>query len=184
METAGPSPVQPTAPVNLSTNAPGTCRVCGEVNPSGELFCDNCGTQLWADIPAGNVPDGRLPPGFPARSPAKPIPQYSGWGFLVVMYNGAIIGLPADKTEVLIGRKDAAQGILPDIDLSNYNGETAGVSRQHARLILQNGQAFIEDLNSDNATFVNQEKLKPGEPHPLQPGDQVMLGWLSITYSV
>jgi hypothetical protein len=111
-------------------------------------------------------------------------PNYSGWGYLVVTYNGAIIGLPAVKTEVLLGRKDDALAITPDVDLTPYNGEIAGVSRRHARLVLQGGMAFIEDLGSANATFVNQQKLEPGQRYPLQPGDQVMLGWLALTYAV
>jgi ABC-type multidrug transport system ATPase subunit/pSer/pThr/pTyr-binding forkhead associated (FHA) protein len=52
--------------------------------------------------------------------------------------------------------------------------EAPGVSRQHARLILQNTQFILEDLGSSNGTFVNGERLSL--PRLLKNGDLISLG--------
>ena len=49
-----------------------------------------------------------------------------------------------------------------------------GVSRHHARIHLQSGGAFIEDLGSANGTFLNGWPVQGRMP--LKPGDQVRLG--------
>ena len=36
---------------------------------------------------------------------------------------------------------------------------TSVVSREHCRLYENNGSLFVEDLNSSNGTFVNEEKI-------------------------
>jgi DNA-binding winged helix-turn-helix (wHTH) protein len=47
------------------------------------------------------------------------------------------------------------------------------VSRQHARLILEHEQLVIIDLNSTNGTYVNGERLTPGQPRRLRAGDKI-----------
>jgi Nif-specific regulatory protein len=47
------------------------------------------------------------------------------------------------------------------------------VSRRHCEIYLDNGEAFLKDLNSSNATFVNGEPCKEG---PLRVGDEVAVG--------
>lgn len=50
------------------------------------------------------------------------------------------------------------------------------VSRRHA-VIQPEGRAWvIVDLGSSNGTFINGQRLKPNTPHPLRPGDQILLG--------
>jgi pSer/pThr/pTyr-binding forkhead associated (FHA) protein len=90
---------------------------------------------------------------------------------------------PPGKTEVIIGREDPVSGIFPDIDLTDHNGEEGGVSRQHARALVQGDQVFIEDLNSTNYTYVNQQRLVPGQPHPLSDGDEILMGRVKLIYS-
>jgi hypothetical protein len=50
------------------------------------------------------------------------------------------------------------------------------VSDQHAKLSLEKDQLFVEALYSHNGTFVNQERLKPGDRRPLKPGDILTVG--------
>ena len=69
--------------------------------------------------------------------------------------------LTADQ--VVIGRKSDA-----DIVLSNPY-----VSRQHARLVKENGGYRIVDLRSTHGTFVNGQRI---EMHKLQFGDRICLG--------
>lgn len=47
------------------------------------------------------------------------------------------------------------------------------ISRKHARLWIENGQLFIEDLGSRNGTYLNQERITKSQLHP---GSEVTLG--------
>lgn len=59
-----------------------------------------------------------------------------------------------EATSALIGRKGA--DIDVDVDPS--------ISRKHASLSFENGQYFIEDLNSRNGTYVNDKKITAKTP--------------------
>jgi DNA-binding winged helix-turn-helix (wHTH) protein len=52
--------------------------------------------------------------------------------------------------------------------------EGSGVSRQHARLVIRDGVATLEDLGSKNGTFVAGERLSA--PRVLRDGDEIRLG--------
>lgn len=95
---------------------------------------------------------------------------------------GTSLAFPPGKQSVTLGREDPVSGIFPEIDLDPHGGQDAGVGRQHARLTLQNGQVFIEDLNSVNGTVVNKQKIAPGQPRALSNGDEVRLGKLVLNY--
>jgi pSer/pThr/pTyr-binding forkhead associated (FHA) protein len=75
-----------------------------------------------------------------------------------------------------IGRWDADGGIFPDVDLDSDDPE-AKVSRRHARITMNDGQYFLEDLGSTNGTFINRGKrLAPGTRQPLNDGDEIIVG--------
>jgi pSer/pThr/pTyr-binding forkhead associated (FHA) protein len=40
----------------------------------------------------------------------------------------------------------------------------------------------LEDLNSTNGSFLNEARLAPGQPVPLQNGDQIRLGTLVMVF--
>lgn len=62
-----------------------------------------------------------------------------------------------------------------EVDGAGYIGESAQVSRRHARLSrAPDGGLMIEDLGSLNGTVVNGEKLE--RARRLGPGDSVKLG--------
>ena len=89
---------------------------------------------------------------------------------------------PPGKTEIIVGREDPVSGVFPDIDLTDHGGDEGGVSRRHARIFVQGDQVFIEDLNSTNYTYVNQQRLTPGQPQPLNDGDEVRLGRVKLNF--
>lgn len=58
--------------------------------------------------------------------------------------------------------------------------DSGTVSRRHARILVTNGEATIEDLGSKNGTSVNGRKV--GEPVILEEGVQVRVGSVTMTY--
>jgi len=58
--------------------------------------------------------------------------------------------------------------------------EDASVSRKHARISRKSGQLWIEDMESTNGTFVNHEKIYPGEEHPFKAKDEIRIGKIII----
>src|ERR1700690_978638 len=78
--------------------------------------------------------------------------------------------LPAEKVEFIIGRKTG--GFVPDIDL----GPDPTVSRQHARMGLENGSYWIEDLGSRLGTCINVVQIETGKRYAIGPDDVVLIG--------
>ncbi|RLC74529.1 MAG: hypothetical protein DRI81_13630, partial [Chloroflexi bacterium] len=65
---------------------------------------------------------------------------------------------------------------------TDHGGDEGGVSRRHARIFVQGTQILVEDLNSTNYTYVSQQRLTPGQPHPLNDGDELRFGRVKLTY--
>ena len=149
---------------------PLTCPACGAEVEEGDAFCSACGYALQAaPAPAvAAVEEEAVPSAPPAAGPR-----------LVVSDSGAEIPLPAGD-EILIGREDPVSGIFPEIDLTPHGGEDAGVSRRHARLIVEGGDYFVEDLDSTNFTFVNKQKLAPRTRQQVGDGDEIRCGRLAL----
>ncbi|OQA17360.1 MAG: Double zinc ribbon [Chloroflexi bacterium ADurb.Bin360] len=126
-----------------------------------------------------------LPPNYP---PSAPQAAGIGAGYgavrgrLIVEGANAPLPFPGGKSEVFVGREDPISGYFPDLDLTNHGGDEGGVSRKHARIFAQGNQMMIEDLGSTNFTFVNQQKLVPHQPQPLNDGDGVRFGRVKATY--
>jgi CheY-like chemotaxis protein len=90
-----------------------------------------------------------------------------------------IIRVPV-KDMLVIGRKDAARGLIPDIDLGPYEAQQRGVSRKHARMIMRDNRLTLEDLGSANGTYVNGQMLDILRPQRIRAGDHIKLGTLSM----
>jgi hypothetical protein len=122
-------------------------------------------------------------PAYPSAGPTPGFPTggtevVGGW--FNVPGTSATIMIPSGKNELIIGRTD--YGSSPDVDTNPVNGEALGVSRQHARLLALGGQVTIEDLNSTNFTYVNRQRLQPGQRLPIRDGDEVRLARLVLIY--
>jgi sigma-B regulation protein RsbU (phosphoserine phosphatase) len=50
------------------------------------------------------------------------------------------------------------------------------VSRQHAQILLRDGQCEVEDLGSSNGTYLNGQRLTPRRPAPLTERDELQIG--------
>ena len=107
------------------------------------LTCPGCGAALQS----GDRFCDACGSAVPANAPAMAAPA------------------PHPPTTLIIGREDTCGYVLPD--------RMEGASRQHARVTVEGGIVFIEDLNSANGTFLNGKKIQRA---PLRPGDRVRFG--------
>ncbi len=88
------------------------------------------------------------------------------------------------KTDYLIGREDADNGIFPDLDLSLSGGAEGGVSRRHARIFYRDNAYWIEDQDSLNYTFLNGVRLKPNIPYRLNDGDDIAFANVQMRFYI
>lgn len=58
--------------------------------------------------------------------------------------------------------------------------DSTGISRLHARVLVREGNATLEDLNSKNGTHVNGERIST--PHVLSDGDEIRLGTIVLKF--
>src|SRR4029079_988026 len=88
--------------------------------------------------------------------------------YLVVMA-GSNLGqmYKLDKVQLIIGRGDKAGLRLVD----------DGISRDHARIVNENGEMMLEDLGSTNGTYCNGTRVTR---HSLSEGDKILLGSTTI----
>lgn len=80
--------------------------------------------------------------------------------------DGKVLGV-LDTDPVIIGKKKGEADIIV---------EDLAISRVHARVYLENGEYYLEDLNSTNGTFKNGMRLRPYEKKQLMDGDEIKLG--------
>lgn len=81
--------------------------------------------------------------------------------------------LPNYNSMIFIGKLDSKN--YTDIDLSDLP-ETDIVSRLHAGIEIKENNYYINDLGSNNGTYLNNVKLLPYENYLLKFGDKVELG--------
>lgn len=58
------------------------------------------------------------------------------------------------------------------------------VSGTHARLEKKDGSLLVTDLDSTNGTYINERRLNPGFPVPIDPGSLLIFGLEPTTLSV
>jgi DNA-binding winged helix-turn-helix (wHTH) protein len=100
----------------------------------------------------------------PARSVGRELYAYS--------LRWKTTDLPLRAGENIIGRD-------PDTEVCV---DAAGVSRRHARLLIDKQRVTIEDLNSKNGTFVRGVRITSSRV--LLPGDEVSFGRVHVTLHV
>lgn len=165
------------------------CPNCHNQEPSGALFCAECGTRLVvAEAPTtshiernqtGILILQSRQPGPPPTGPVASDSSADATVSLHLIESGMILHLTG-QTEFTMGRVAEGQPILPDVDLSPYEGYSHGVSRLHAAVKLNDQRVFITDLGSSNGTRLNGQKLQPNVDYPLSHGDVVALGKFKI----
>ena len=154
-----------------------TCASCSHENEPGVQFCDECGTKLEINtsVPAAEQTGSGSSSGLPPSLSSGAADQAAK----MVISRGGTVGkeFPLERAaETHIGRWDPDGGSFPEIDLTGDDPE-AKISRKHARIFIQDGAYYVEDLGSLNGTYVNRgSRLLPGSPERLKNGDEVVMG--------
>lgn len=140
------------------------CNQCGTLHTTNTLFCDECGNRLSPDevVAARKTPDARAQD----RPLAVDLSTSDGQKHFHIML----------EQQALIGRKDESTSTLPDVDLAPAGGQSAGVSRRHARLVRQGASVFVEDLNSMNGTYLRGQRLPANSPQRVERDDELQFG--------
>lgn len=81
---------------------------------------------------------------------------------------------------VVLGRADVTADSDTFVDLTPYGAQERGVSRNHARLSLQDNGLYVTDLGSANGTYVNGQRLLNDVPQQLHTGAGIILGRLPV----
>lgn len=146
---------------------------------TGDAFCEECGAVLSTPALAAAIPVTTTRTGPTPATTAVPRTVCAQ----ILIANGQSVEL-VGKSSYLIGREDQVSGIYPDVDTTRSDGDAAGVSRRHAEIVQQRDLWFLQDLNSTNGTYINNQRLAPHARQPLQSGDQIRLGKWAATFQV
>jgi serine/threonine protein kinase len=136
-----------------------TCFRCGTVNQGGRQFCTICSYDLsdpHADADYYLGPDGR--------------PVLARLSFQAGPLAGRSYRF--HQVQTTIGRTNDNDLVIPD----------KITSRHHARLWFDNGQWYLEDLQSANGTRVNDVQIHG--PTRLNDGDIIRLGQETVVFNI
>jgi hypothetical protein len=145
---------------------------------SYELLSPHFDLDLWLD--QQNIPPAKL--GVEPRQPS-PLQYYpnvpreqeekaSGIECHLAHIPDRVTGL-SFPDQVLKQQPRFVIGRQPGVELLIEQGS---ISRMHAEIIYLDGQYVLQDLQSRNGTFVNEQRLLVGRPYILQNLDEIRFG--------
>jgi hypothetical protein len=170
------------------------CPFCQFVNEDGAIFCEQCKSDLGnpakevGALPLESIPiaafleESEAVPSLPLEPPdCEEAPRLAATANpRLVVLRGLKMNAEYPLYEGLnfIGRADEKP---VDIDLEDQEpADRVWSSRQHAVIALENGQLTIEDLNSSNGTFLNRNRIHPGQKKPLNVNDIIQIGTVQM----
>lgn len=129
----------------------------------------------------------KAPAPLPATNPFSPQSQAEKvvpWVLELRMADGSGVVRVQVREMMIVGRGSGTGA--PDIDLTEFNAQDAGVSRRHAVILARKKFLTLRDMSSTNGTFLNGLRLMPDQDMPLEHGDLVSFGSLDtrILFSV
>ena len=129
-----------------------TCPVCNSTTPLMETYCGDCGFLL-ASTPAENI----APP-TDEKPAAELVDPLTGRRFRL---REGVNTLGRQGTDILVNE--------------------GTVSRNHARITIENGAVTVEDLGSSNGTKVGDQRLTANQPVTAVPGQGLRFGNWNVT---
>jgi hypothetical protein len=135
-----------------------------------------------APVQGATIIQNPPPPGSPPPPPAasgSPAPSGGSGqvGKTVVLTKGKLIAIDTD-----LGATEFSLEPLTFIGRTPENQirlNKPAVSRRHAQIAQSEGGYVLRDLNSENGTYVNGEKVKD---RPLTDGDRVQIGTVRFVF--
>ena len=157
------------------------CVFCFHENEADASECAHCHAPFQVDLRTPVVPSeiadilaqGNVPGGH------KKAPQ--GVLALHVVSEKTPLIVPF-KGRVILGR-NVSDTETQAVDLKPFRAHLLGVSRHHAALMITNEESTLEDLDSMNGTWLNENRLEPHQPVRMQDGDLIRLGLLLMFVS-
>ena len=171
------------------------CPACKMKNEVGALKCIYCNTRLKTKASQQTVmlrnPDevtGLLQDSYedfldapaPATQPFMDFEIPSRGIVLINLENGQMITTQLERSFIL-GR--ASTEVKPSetlVDLTQFGALELGISRVHAMIRQLDGKYELVDLGSSNGTWLENQRLVPKQPYPLESGDRIRVGRLNI----
>ncbi len=118
-----------------------------------------------------------------ARGVREPLPE--GYKRVYLEEERTRTEYELDWQPAIIGRwdhRDPSQNRLLAADLEGLE-ELPTVSRHHACITVEDDKFFLEQLAARNPTYLDGDKLSHGRKYPLEPGDSIQLGRISLTFN-
>ena len=143
------------------------CPACGFENQDDSAYCEECGEKL-----------------FMASDPMAPLPAEEGMDS-EAMASVSIENMvfPLGRTYNSMGRRSPADGVYPDVDLTDFDHDSY-ISRRHAQIIKDGNSYYFEDLGSSNGSYLNGEFITKGARQLLKSGDLLKLGKTELVFNI
>jgi hypothetical protein len=162
------------------------CPHCNKPNLKSNFVCATCGKLL--DIPPEEKATRMLM--HTANLEGLRDDYFDATSTLVLRLRGQEKSFQLTDQQLMpgqiVGRNSSVHDPKAHLDLSKFQGEDLGVSRRHAHLRYdpQDKTVRLTDMRSANGTYINGQKLHPGEVRVLRHGDRLRLGKLEIGITI
>jgi ribosomal protein L40E len=153
-----------------------TCASCGAKLKPDATFCAKCGTPVHVNATPANTEERTV---RMSNSPAGPTPADRTWGFLSFS-DDKQFALTSNTIAVGRSSQDKESG-GPDINLVGMP-DASTVSRNHAVIEFTGDTPTLTDLNSANATRINDQLIEPDTATPFSDGDTLSFGKVTCTF--
>ncbi len=143
------------------------CPACGFENQDDSAYCEECGEKL-----------------FMASDPmASAVIEEDIDSEVMASVSIENMVFPLGRTYNSMGRRSPADGVYPDVDLTDFDHE-AYISRRHAQIIKDGNSYYFEDLGSSNGSYLNGEFITKGARQLLKNGDLLKLGKTELVFNI
>lgn len=144
------------------------CSVCKSQNPDNSKFCQECGAPLAAKM----APSPHATQVTTTEILSGGIEKKVGKSTLIEIKTGFSYPLVGEVT--VIGRDKKQSDVAFEND--RY------ISRRHTTITKRGDKFYVEDLQSTNGTFVNNQLLN--SPRILKPGDMIKMGDTELLFKL
>ena len=164
-------------------------------NEVGAKKCIYCNTPLRGQTSQNTVlfrnaheVTGALPDSYAdfLDAPAPPTERFMDFELpskgivLINLENGQPIAMQEEEAFILGRTSTEIKTREPLIDLTELDALELGVSRVHAMIRQTKDGYQIIDLDSSNGTWLENQRLVPKQPYPLDSGDRIRIGRLNM----